>query len=221
MDSFGSFQAFSWTKDYLYQVLTTGKSPMLKSDNLKEAFAAIDRADFLPESMLSSAYTDVDLEFAFGEKTSSPVLVAQMLEALKLKQGDKVLELGTGAGYSLALIALAVSPGGYVYSVERNQQVSSLARSNLAKYKQISNYEIVFKDGETGLVSRSPFDAIHVSFAYESVPEELMLQLKVGGRLVVPMTNSEIHVFERQAEKEFSQEVISARHFDKFRPGVE
>jgi protein-L-isoaspartate(D-aspartate) O-methyltransferase len=219
--AYGGHGLYVWTREHLEQVVLAGKSPLITNPELIKAFKTIDRADFLPEQLQPEAYTDKDLEFAFGEKINSPVLVAQMLQSLNLKPGQKVLELGTGAGYSTALIALTVGDTGQIFSLERNQQIMAIARKNLQGYSQIRNVELIFKDGATGLDVKSPYDAIHVTFAYDNIPEDLLLQLKIGGRLVAPLTNLEIKLYTRISEDEFSSSLITAKQFAKMQHGVE
>lgn len=221
VEQFGSHNVYSWSRDYLFQVLTTGKNPPLKSPNLIRAFREVDRADFLPQQLRDAAYSDLELEFAFGEKVNSPVLVAQMLQALDLKEGDNVLELGTGAGYTAVLIAKAIGPNGRIFTLERNQQIAAIARSNILKYQSVSNIETIFKDGSDGLISKAPFSAVHVSFAYEDVPHNLLAQLKVGGKLVTPLANLHIKLYERVSEEDVEEKSIAAMEFSKVKYGVE
>jgi protein-L-isoaspartate(D-aspartate) O-methyltransferase len=128
--------------------------------------------------------------------------------------------LGTGSGYALAIIAKTVGAQGRVYSVERNQQIASFARTRLEEYG-ITNTEIVFKDGSEGLISKAPYEAVHISFAYEDIPEQLVSQLKVGARLVTPITNTEIKLVIRISEDQYEQESITAKQFKKVVRGVQ
>jgi len=211
---------YNWTKEHLYKVLTTGKTPFVTEKLLAEAFLRIDRADFVPENQKDFAYKDQEIEIDLGEKLNSPIVIAQMLNILNIQLGYIVLDLGTGSGYVSALIANMIGSNGFVYSLERNQQILELALKNLTKYA-FKNYELAFMDGANGLTSRAPFDAIHISFAYDSPPLNILEQLKIGGKLVAPMTNLEIKTFTRISETEFTQSVITAHNFTKLRLGVE
>lgn len=219
--SFGDHKPFIWNRQHMLSVLTSGKTPIVTSQELANAFSIIDRADFLPLELKSRAYEDIELDFAMGQQTNSPVIVAQMLSSLNLQPGQKVLELGSGAGYSAAVISATIGNAGRLYTIERNQQVYEIAKSNLAKYPQLQNYELVFMDGAKGLPARAPYDAIHVSFAYENIPHELLVQLKVGGKLVMPLTNLEIKIYTRIDEGSVKEELLTARKFSKMQSGVE
>ncbi len=220
LEDYGSHNAYVWDRNYLNNVVTTGKNPIITDENLKSAFFEVDRADFLPADLKDEAYSDKDLDFGYGEEVNSPVLVAQMLAALQLKPGDKVLDLGTGSGYVLTIIAKTIGAQGRVYGVERNQQIASFARTRLEEY-EVSNAELVFKDGSEGLISKAPYDGIHISFAYDDIPEQLVSQLKVGARLVTPITNTEIKLVTRISEDQYEQESITAKQFKKLVSGVE
>lgn len=212
---------YAWTREHLLEVLTTGKRPVVRNPYLAKAFAEIDRVNFLPPQLAEQAYTDKDVEFAHGQTLTSPIALGHMLEALNLQPGQKVLELGTGTGYSAALISHTVAEGGFIYTVERNQQIAALARANLSKYAKISNWEVVLADGSDGLVARAPFDAIHVSFAYKDLPETLLEQLKIGGRLVLPFTDLQIKLYERIADSDVSETLLTAKDFAKVQYGTE
>jgi protein-L-isoaspartate(D-aspartate) O-methyltransferase len=221
LDKYGSHSTYQWTKENLYEVVLRGKKPILTSENLRQAFVDVDRKFFVPENLQQEAYADKELDIGFGQTINSPVLVAQMLQALDIEHGDKVLELGTGSGYSLALIAKAVGEEGFVYSVERNQQVTAIARQNMENYAELENYEVVFKDGSKGLPAKAPFAAIHITFAFKQIPEELLNQLKIGGRLVTPTTDTYIKLITRIAEDEYDEQTITANEFRKVQYGVE
>ncbi len=214
-------QAYSWTKNHLFQVLTTGKNPILQDNHIIEAFAQIDRNDFVPEQFKDEVYADTHDSIGFDQIIESPILQAQLISALKLKPGMKVLELGTGAGYSLALMSFIIGEQGQIFSLERNQLIIELAKENLAKYSNLKNYEILFKDGSEGLVSRAPFDAIYVSFAFKKIPESLLKQLKIAGKMVIPITDMNIKLITRKNETEFEEKLITVKDIPTVQYGVE
>jgi protein-L-isoaspartate(D-aspartate) O-methyltransferase len=218
MDESATYQ---WSKDYLVEVLTSGKNPRVTNPRLIDAFKKIDRRDFIPDDIQSEVYQDNEDEIKFGEKMESPVLQGELLNALELKEGMKVLELGTGAGYSLALIAHTIGDTGKVYSLERNQLLISQAKSNLAKYPEIDNYEIVFKDAAEGLVSRSPFAAIYATFGFKQIPENILTQLEVGGKMILPMANTDIRLITRESQEDFEDKLITVAEMSKMKYGVE
>ncbi len=214
-------QVYKWSRAHLYNVLSSGKKPILTQPELLAAFQLVDRARFIPATNISDAYNDIDLEVGFGQILDSPVTIAHMLSALQLESGAKVLDLGTGSGYVAALLSQIVGSSGKVYSLERNQQLASIARQKLAPYEINHNTEIVFTDGTEGLLSRAPFDAIYVGFAYAQLPHSLIEQLAIGANIVVPLTSLQIKLIKRISVTEFQESIIAIKHFTKLIPGVE
>jgi protein-L-isoaspartate(D-aspartate) O-methyltransferase len=147
------------------------------------AIAQVPRADFVSAGDVGRAYLDEPLPIPHGQVTTQPSLVARMLEALALEGGERVLEVGTGYGFQTALLARLA---GEVVSIERFADVAETARQNLERHGA-GEVEVVVGDGSAGVPERAPFDAIVVSAAFPSVPQPLIDQLAVGGRLVQPM----------------------------------
>lgn len=163
---------------------------VLKSENIISAFGKIDRADFVPEQYLHEAYEDHPLQIGFGQTISQPTTVAFMLELLQPNSGDKILDVGTGSGWTTALLASIVGQKGRVFGVEIIPELAEFGRKNLAKYK-FPNAKILQSGEKLGLPMESPFDKILVSAAAEeNLPEDLIAQLKIGGRMVLPIKNS-------------------------------
>jgi protein-L-isoaspartate(D-aspartate) O-methyltransferase len=96
-----------------------------------------------------------------------------------------------------------------------------IARTNLAKYRDIENIEIFFKDASLGIPEHAPYDAIHVAVSYGEIPEVLRGQLKIGGRLVAPTSNNDLRLIERSSEKEFRETIHKGYFFDTIKSGVE
>ena len=155
----------------------------LRDERVHEAVLTTPRADFVPAAERDVAYEDRPVPIPHGQVTTQPSLVAAMIEALGLAGGETVLEVGTGLGYQMALLAhLARS----VWSVERWPDLAAAARTNLAE-AGIANVEVVAGDGTLGLPERAPFNAIIVAAAFPTVPAPLAEQLVPGGRLVQPI----------------------------------
>jgi protein-L-isoaspartate(D-aspartate) O-methyltransferase len=148
-----------------------------------KALEKVERHLFVPESLQEDAYFDGPLPIGYGQTISQPYIVAFMTEAAELKRDDKVLEVGTGSGYQAAVLAEIVKE---VYTIEI---VEPLAESAEKKLKSLGYQNIFVKhgDGYQGWVEHAPFDAVIVTAAPEEVPEELVKQLKMGGRMVVPI----------------------------------
>jgi protein-L-isoaspartate(D-aspartate) O-methyltransferase len=138
---------------------------------------------FIPSDSCQFAYDDRPLDIGFDQTISQPLIVAIMTQALELKAGEKVLELGTGSGYQTAILAeLAV----HVVSIERIPQLAQSAQKILQKLGY-SNFEIHLANRILGYAEKAPYDAIIVTAASHSIPEVLLEQLVLGGRMVIPV----------------------------------
>lgn len=214
-------QVFNWTKEHFLQVISSGRKPIVSNQHLLDAFASLNREDFIPPEYAHDVYGDINDRLKGLQIVESPILQAQLLNDLDLSPNQKVLELGTGSGYSLALISKSVGGQGFVYSVERDQQMLALARENLAKYDLAANFELVFKDAGEGLISKSPFDRIYGSFAFKEVPEQILLQLKVGGKMILPLNDMDIKLITRIDEEDFEDQLIAVKELPEIFHGVE
>jgi protein-L-isoaspartate(D-aspartate) O-methyltransferase len=145
--------------------------------------ARVPRELFVLPDYYHSAYEDIPLSIGFGQTISQPFIVALMTQALKLKSGQEVLEIGTGSGYQTAILA---ELAGWVVSVERIPQLAESAKIVLEKLGY-SNTEIHLAGRTLGWPGGAPYDAILVTAASPRVPEGLLEQLAFGGRLVVPV----------------------------------
>lgn len=221
INSLGSGKMFAWSKEYLVKVVSTGVNPIVTDPIIINALLKIDRKDFIPETLQPKSYMDIELDIGYGEKINKPTIIAQMISLLKPRVGGKYLDLGTGAGYVAVVLGFIAGSTGSVFTMERVQWLWEQARSNSAKYPEVRNVNFLYRDGAQGLVSKAPFDGIHVSFAMETVPEELKRQLKVdGGRLVCPTTDMNLRVIERKGIEEFEEEIIPGFIFDPVKLGV-
>jgi protein-L-isoaspartate(D-aspartate) O-methyltransferase len=189
-----------------------------------EAVRAVPRAAFVPADQVDRAYRDEPIPIPHGQVTTQPSLVARMIEALALGEGDRVLEVGTGYGFQTALLARLA---GEVISVERFPELAATARDNLES-QDVTGVEIVVADGSEGLPARAPFDAILVSAAFTRVPRPLADQLAPGGRLVQPVGPGgydEVVLFERGPDGLERRQSVTPAHFVRlygthgFRPG--
>jgi|TARA_B100001971_G_scaffold7939_1_gene6512 protein-L-isoaspartate(D-aspartate) O-methyltransferase len=175
-----------FTKKELIEHLEKG-TRMLQSNELKDAFTAIDRKDFVPEDYVEEAYEDYPLPLGSTEQTiSQPTTVAFMLELLNPQKGEKILDVGSGSGWTTALLAHLVGESGAVTGVEIIPELVKLGNNNLKKY-DFKNAQILKAGKEIELGGEAPFDKILVSAAAEDLPKKLMEQLKVGGTMVIPI----------------------------------
>lgn len=156
----------------------------IKDKRVIEAMLTVPRHLFVPEEALwSQAYSDFPLPIGEGQTISQPYIVAFMTEALELKGDEKVLEIGTGSGYQTAILSMLAEK---VYSVERIAILAARARKVLDLIG-CSNVVIRIADGTLGWPAEAPFDAILTTAAAPDIPKCYIEQLKVGGRLVIPV----------------------------------
>jgi len=176
-------QGSTYEEKKLKMVENQLKSRGISDQNVLNAMQEIPRDMFVPAQYKVDAYKDGPLPIGEGQTISQPYMVALMTECLKLHPNDKVLEIGTGSGYQMAVL-LHITP--HVYSIER---VPKLGQQALDTLKSIGypNIHIKVGDGTCGWPEEAPFDAIIVTSAAPSIPETLKAQLADGGRLVIPM----------------------------------
>ncbi len=155
----------------------------IKSDAVLEAMRKVPRERFLPIGDGVFAYDDSPLPIGEGQTISQPYIVAYMVEGLGLVGGEKVLEIGTGCGYAAAVLA---EIAGEVYTIERIESLAAMARRSLDALGY-GNVSVRCGDGTLGWPEQSPFDGILVSAGAPDVPETLKHQLRIGGRLVIPV----------------------------------
>jgi len=183
------------------------KEGWLKTDSIIAAFRKIKREDFVPEDIKNLAELNEALPIGFAQTISQPLTVAFMLELLQPKEGDKVLDVGAGSGWTAALLAEIVGQKGKVVAIEVILKLKEFGEKNVAKYGFIDKkiVEFICADGSKGFQKYSPYDKILVSAASSSgIPGELKKQLKIEGKLVCPIGNS-IWLFIKKNEKEFEK----------------
>ncbi|MEO6728601.1 MAG: hypothetical protein ABIM99_01640 [Candidatus Dojkabacteria bacterium] len=221
INTYGTANVFSWTKEYLLSVLMNGKNPILKDPLLINAFRTIDRKDFVPEKHANLAYGDYEVDIGYSEKLNKPTIIAQMLSYLAPKYGGKYLDIGTGTGYTAALLGFCAGDSGKIFSIERVQWIYENARLDLKKYPIIKNVELLYRDGGDGLIQKAPFDGIHIAFADDQIANSLKMQLKTdGGVLVHPTRDNNLKIIKRNGVDQFSEELITGFIFDKSKAGT-
>lgn len=184
---------------------------VLKSRNIIEAFEKVDRKDFVPDVFTENAYIDAPLGIGADQTISQPTTVAFMLEHLSPQKGEKILDIGTGSGWTTALLCHIVGEEGSVLGLERIDSLVELGKFNLAKYCQDDRCTIK-KAGDKLGVPGEKFDKILVSAAADELPEELIDQLNVGGKLVIPVQYS-IEVITKTSEDTYETESIYGFRF--------
>lgn len=170
-------------------------------DSIVKAFQEVRRADFLPPEMQELASLDTALPIGQGQTNSQPTVVAFMLEKLGAREGEKVLDIGAGSGWTTALLSHIVGPKGKVVGIERLEELAERAKKNLAQNK---NVLFLCENGSKGYLIEAPYDHILVSAALDKkeLPKAWKEQLKQEGNIVVPIENS-VWVFTKK-EDEFA-----------------
>ncbi len=162
-----------------HQILSRGVGAPL----VLEAMRNVPREVFVPQSLAEFAYEDFPLPIDANQAISQPYIVALMVEALNLAKGDIVLEIGTGSGYAAGVLSQIA---GRVFTVERIAQLAEKAAAVLSDLRY-DNVLVRHGDGTQGWPEFSPYDAIIVAAGATAVPQPLKQQLKIGGRLVIPV----------------------------------
>lgn len=159
------------------------------SEEIIKAFSNVKREDFIPEEFKDSAYEDEPLPIGYGQTISQPYTIAFMLKLLELGDNQKILEVGSGSGYVLALMN-EISKNSEIYAIERIKGLTEISKKVL---KDKRNIKIIYGDGSKGIIGEQ-FDRILVSAGSEDIPQRLLHQLKYKGILVCVVKNSIIAV---------------------------
>lgn len=182
----------------------------IADERVLAAMGEVPREEFVPERYRSRAYSDSALPIGEGQTISQPWIVAAICQALELSGGERVLEIGSGSGYSAAVLARLAAE---VIGVERHESLAAEARRALDALG-VENVELRVGDGSRGVPERAPFEAIAVHATAPAPPRTLLGQLADGGRLVVPIAADRadlLMVFRRHGEELRSEEIGPCR----------
>jgi len=174
----------------------------LKTPAIIRAFLKIKREDFLPEELKKYAHFDEPLPIGFGQTISQPLVVAFMLELLEPKKGEKILDIGSGSGWTSSLLAEIVGEKGKVFALEVIPELKEFGEKNSKKYNFVQKgiLEFFVGDGYEGLKEKAPFDKILCSAALQKeVPNSWKEQLKINGKIVTPIGTS-LWLFEKETK---------------------
>lgn len=191
----------------------------VKDQLVLASMEAVPRHLFLESGLASQAYIDASLPIGHHQTISQPYIVARMIEIMRNGATlGRVLEIGTGCGYQAAVLSLVAKE---VYSIERIKALHELAKSNLRPMR-IANIRLHYGDGMLGLPQLAPFDGIILAAAGMEVPQALLVQLRIGGRLVAPVggKNQVLQLIERVSSDEWISRVMEHCHFVPLRQGV-
>lgn len=185
------------------QLVNTIKSKGIKDKKVLEAISKVPRHLFMDSGFIDFAYQDKPFPIGADQTISQPYTVAFQTELLQVASGHKILEIGTGSGYQTAVL---IELKAEVYSIERQKELYTKAKKFLPKVGYVPK-KLVFGDGYAGLPEHAPFDGIIVTAGAPYVPKELLGQLKIGGKLVIPV-GEEVQVMTvltRKGEKQFEK----------------
>ena len=193
------------------QLVNILKNKGITDTNVLKAIGKIPRHLFMDSSFLDHAYQDKAFPIGADQTISQPYTVAFQSELLKIKSGDKILEIGTGSGYQTAVLC---ELGAKVYSIERQNELFKKTSKFLPKLGYRAK-KLIFGDGYIGLEEEAPFDGIIETAGAPFVPKPLLSQLKVGGRLVIPVGDDVqvMTMFTRKGPKKFDQEEFGEFRF--------
>ena len=186
-------------------------SRFLNDKKVEDAFRNIPRHEFVPSSELDCAYYNEPLPIKKNQTISQPAVVSRMTEWLDVRQGQKVLEIGTGSGWQTAILSYLVGPG-IVYSVEIKPELVKFAQENLEKLG-INNVHIILSDGSIGYSKASPYDRIMITAACTKIPLPLLDQLADGGLLIAPVGDSSQSLVLLQKTRKGIIEIKNESHY--------
>lgn len=184
----------------------------LRNPDIINAFYRVKRRDFLPDTVKDKEAVNGPLHIGHGQTNSQPMTVAFMLELLEPAEGERILDIGSGSGWQTALLAEIVGDQGHVYGIERIEELKKFGEENIKKYKFI-NITHTHGDGSKGLRAYAPYDKIIVAAAARDIPQTLIDQLKVGGKLVIPIGDAQQDVV--MVEK-FAPDKIKTKSYPGF-----
>ncbi len=178
----------------------------LKTPRIIKAFKKIKRIDFMPEDSKNLAELNQALPIGYGQTISQPLVVAFMLEQLQPEKGYKILDVGSGSGWTTALLSEIVGEEGKIIAIELVKELRDSGEKNTSEYNFVKKgiAEFICADGSKGYEKEAPFDRILASASALKIPLAWKKQLKIGGRIVTPIKTS-IWVFTKNSETDFEE----------------
>ncbi len=159
----------------------------INTEKVRNAMLKVPREEFMPPQNRSYAYLDRPMSIGEGQTISAPHMVAIIAEKLDLTSGMNVLEIGTGFGYNAAVVSEIIGSSGHVYTMERIPLLAKKAKANLERTGYKDRVIVIVGDGTLGYPDKAPYDRIYGTASAPKIPEPLKKQLKLGGKLIMPM----------------------------------
>lgn len=170
-------------------------------DKIDAAFKRINRKLFVDETQQNQAEWDIPLPIGYGQTISQPSTVKFMLEMLEVEPGNKIMDIGSGSGWTTALLSYLTGTKGWIYAVEIIPELLEVGRNNCQK-AGIQNASFFLAGSELGLPQLAPFDRILVSAAADELPKTLLKQLKIDGKIVLPVKNDILEIVKISDKKQ-------------------
>lgn len=182
-------------------------SGYLKTPRIIDAFQKIDRKDFVSDEYKDEAYVNAPLPIGHGQTISQPLTVSFMLELLQPEPGNKIMEIGAGSGWQTALLSHIIGEKGRIFTIELIPELEVFGRKNVSKYnfvqKKIAKFYCL--NAINGLAEEAPFDRIISAASGQEIPKTWKEQLKIGGKMVVPVQDS-VWFLIKESENDFEEE---------------
>eukprot|EP00472_Partenskyella_glossopodia_P014615 CAMPEP_0197520590 /NCGR_PEP_ID=MMETSP1318-20131121/5937_1 /TAXON_ID=552666 /ORGANISM="Partenskyella glossopodia, Strain RCC365" /LENGTH=225 /DNA_ID=CAMNT_0043072243 /DNA_START=40 /DNA_END=717 /DNA_ORIENTATION=+ len=193
------------------------RNGLIKTKKVADAMASVDRICYCGGAPAQLAYRDNPMSIGYNATISAPHMHAWCLELMDIKEGQCVLDVGSGSGYLTACMAQLVGPQGKAYGVEHVKELVEFSKNNIAKDRpDLKNWSIETADGRLGLPKSGPFNAIHVGAAAGKIPMELLKQLADNGRLVIPVGldggTQYLYIITREGNNFRQQKVTGVRY---------
>jgi len=186
------------------ELINTG---WLKTPQIIEAFSQIKREDFVLEEEKERAYINNALSINYNQTISQPLVVALMIELLNPQPGEKILDVGSGSGWTTALLAYLVKPKGKIMAIDIIPELVKFGQKNVKKYNFVKKGIVRFfcADGKLGYEKEAPYDKMLISASAFEVPEKLFKQLKIGGKMVLPIEEA-IVLIEKTSQDDYRKQ---------------
>lgn len=193
------------------------ESGYLRSDDIISAFFNIHRVEFIPDDLVSQSEANIPLPVGYGQTISQPLTVAFMMELLEPEKNQNILDVGSGSGWTTALLAYIVGEKGRVTAMEKIKELCEMGEKNVNKFGFVKKGIVEFycESAEKGFEKNAPYDRILVSASVDEIPLALKEQLAIGGKMVIPVRNS-IWYVEKKGENDFGIEKFPGFSFVPF-----